>query len=74
MNYSIYNADRATHWKIVVIALVASIGIAGLGIAARVSDDDRYSRTSHVIKAGQQSFQADGLPSRCLSSRAFCPA
>jgi hypothetical protein len=74
MNYSIYNADRATHWKIVVIALVASIGIAGLGIAARVSGDDGYSRTAHVIKAGQPNFRADGLPSRCPSGRAFCPA
>jgi hypothetical protein len=74
MNYSIYNTDRATHRKIVVIALVASIGVAGLGIAARASGDDGYSTTARVIKAGQPSFRADGLPSRCPSSRAFCPA
>jgi hypothetical protein len=74
MNYSIYSADRTTPLKSVVIALVASIGVAGLGIAARVSSDDGNSRTAHVIKAGQPSFRADGLPSRCLSSRAFCPA
>jgi hypothetical protein len=74
MNYSIYSTDRTTPLKSVVIALVASIGVAGLGIAARVSSDDGNSRTAHVIKAGQPSFRADGLPSRCLSSRAFCPA
>jgi hypothetical protein len=54
MNCSIYGADRTTHLKIVVIALVASIGVAGLGIAARASSDDGNSRTAHVIKAGQR--------------------
>jgi hypothetical protein len=74
MNYSIYNADRTTHLKIGVIALVASIGVAGLGITVHVSSDDGYSRTAHILKAGQPSSRADGLPSRCPSSRAFCPA
>jgi len=32
MNHSIYSADRATHLKIVVVALVAGIAVAGLGI------------------------------------------
>ena len=35
MNWSLYTADRATHLKIVVVALIAGIGIAGFGIAAR---------------------------------------
>lgn len=35
MNWSIYTADRATHLKIVVVALVAATLIAGLGIAVR---------------------------------------
>ena len=40
MNYSIYSADRMTHLKIVVVALVASIGVAGFGVLARVSAGD----------------------------------
>jgi hypothetical protein len=37
MNHSIYSADRTTHLKIVVVALVAGIVVAGLGITARAS-------------------------------------
>jgi hypothetical protein len=35
MNWSLYTADRATHLKIVVVALFAGTLIAGFGIAAR---------------------------------------
>ena len=52
MNHSIYSADRMTHLKIVVIALVAGIAVAGLGIAARSNSDD-YTQTARVIKAGK---------------------
>ncbi len=51
MNHSIHSADRATHLKIVVIALVAGIVVAGLGISARMNAD--YTQTAHVIKAGK---------------------
>jgi hypothetical protein len=50
MNHSIYSADRTTHMKIVVAALVASIAFAGIGIAVRVNTGDGYSQTTHVIK------------------------
>jgi hypothetical protein len=36
MNSSLYTADRTTHLKIVVVALIAATLVAGLGIAARV--------------------------------------
>ena len=52
MNHSIYSADRSTHLKIVVVALVAGIAVAGFGILARTSSDE-YSQTAHVIKAGK---------------------
>ena len=52
MNHSIYSADRTTHLKIVVVALVAGIAVAGFGISARTSDDS-YTQTARVIKAGK---------------------
>jgi hypothetical protein len=51
MNHSIHSLDRSTHLKIVVVALVAGIVVAGLGISARSSAD--YSQTAHVVKAGK---------------------
>jgi hypothetical protein len=49
MNHSIYSADRTTHLKVVIVALVAGIVVAGLGISAR---DTGYSQSAGVIKAG----------------------
>ena len=51
MNHSIHSADRSTHLKIVVVALVAGIAVAAFGITARSNVD--YSQTAHVIKAGK---------------------
>jgi hypothetical protein len=51
MNHSLHSADRTTHLKIVAVALVAGILVAGLGISARTSTD--YSQTAHVVKAGK---------------------
>jgi hypothetical protein len=53
MNHSIYSADRSTHLKIVVVALVAGIVVAGLGISARSNSDDGYTQTARVLKAGK---------------------
>ena len=51
MNHSIHSADRATHLKIVVIALVAGIAVAGFAISTRTGAD--YSQSARVIKAGK---------------------
>jgi hypothetical protein len=51
MNHSFHSADRSTHLKIVVLALVAGIAVAGVGISARSSTD--YSQTAQVVKAGK---------------------
>jgi len=51
VNHSFYSADRITHLKIVVVALVAATMVAGVGIASRVSSYD--SAQARVIKAGK---------------------
>jgi hypothetical protein len=51
MNYSIHSADRATHLKIVVMALVAGIAVAGFALSARTSSDT--TQTARVMKAGK---------------------
>ena len=54
MNHSFYSADRMTHLKIVVVALVAAIGVAGFSISAHLTGNDltQTARVSGpVIKA-----------------------
>jgi hypothetical protein len=51
MNYSIYSADRTTHLKIVVVALVTGIAIAGLGLSSRVNFNAAFTQTTGVVKA-----------------------
>ena len=53
MNHSIYSADRSTHIKIVVVALIAAIAVAGLSITARTTSDEGYTQTARVMKAGK---------------------
>jgi hypothetical protein len=51
VNHSFYSADRMTHLKIVVVALIAATMVAGVGIASRVSNYDNTQ--ARVIKAGK---------------------
>jgi hypothetical protein len=53
MNHSIFSADRATHLKIVVVALVAGVAVAGFGLIARNTSSDGLSQTARVVKAGK---------------------
>ena len=54
MNNSFYSADRMTHLKIVVVALVAGILVAGFSISARnTGSDEGYTQTARVMKAGK---------------------
>ena len=57
MNYSLATADRTTHLKVVVVALVAAILVVAIGIAARITATDTETarvRTQGVVvvKAG----------------------
>lgn len=49
MNHSFYSVDRMTHLKIVVVALVVAIGVAGFGISARLSADEGLTQTARVV-------------------------
>jgi hypothetical protein len=52
MNHSLHSADRATHLKIVVMALVAGIAVAGFALTARTTTD--FNQSAHVVKAGKR--------------------
>jgi hypothetical protein len=55
-NSTIRTADRSTHIKIVVVALLAGIGVVGVGIAAHQPPVDMSARLearAPVFKAGQ---------------------
>lgn len=56
MTHSIIGADRGTHIKIVVVALVAAILVVVVGITARVADFEtmaQMQRDGPVLKAGK---------------------
>ena len=53
MNHSIYSADRSTHLKVVVVALIAGIAVAGFGISARTTSDEGFTQTARALKAGK---------------------
>jgi len=53
-NFSMLGADRMTHLKVVAMALVCATLVAGIGVAARVTDgagDGRVEVT--VVKASK---------------------
>ena len=53
MNSSMFTADRLTHLKIVVVALVAGVLIAGGTVASRLTDYSSMQASAPVIKAGK---------------------
>jgi hypothetical protein len=55
MNHSFYSADRSTHLKIVVVALLAATAVAGIGISSRITASDQFADAQRVqiIKAGK---------------------
>ncbi len=60
MNHSLYNADRRTHLKIVVVGLLCATLVAAVGIFARVNDVDLG--TAPLVKAGQPTAISGQLP------------
>jgi hypothetical protein len=60
MNHSIYSADRRTHLKIVVVALLCATVVAAVGVFANVRDLDLG--TAPLVKAGQPTTVSGKLP------------
>ena len=56
MNHSLYSADRATHLKIIAVALVAGTMVAGVGIAARM--DSNAGTATAAVKADKPVLKA----------------
>jgi hypothetical protein len=62
-NHSLVTADRTTHLKIVVVALLASVAVMIVGISARPQVDT--GTTAYVVKAGTSMMATrDGLTIR----------
>ncbi|HTP91747.1 MAG TPA: hypothetical protein VMJ52_08440 [Xanthobacteraceae bacterium] len=60
MNHSIYNADRSTHLKIVVVGLLSAVLVVAIGTFARVADVDLG--TAPLVKAGQSTTFSGRFP------------
>ncbi len=53
MNHSIYGADRATHLRIVVVALLAAITVTSFGLSLHLYAKDVPTETTAALKAGK---------------------
>lgn len=55
MNHTMFSADRMTHLKIVIVALVAATVVAGVGVTARLAGSDTSSMeaSAPVLKAAK---------------------
>jgi hypothetical protein len=61
-NTSIFTADRMTHLKIVVVALICATAVAGIGIAARMTNGNMGGSRleASVIRAGAPVTASNG--------------
>jgi len=59
-HYSMYNADRGTQLKILVVSLLCAAVIAAVGLFAHVSDIDLG--TEPLVKAGHTTALTGHLP------------
>lgn len=53
MNHSMYGADRATHLKIVVVALLAAVAVTGFGLSLHLYAKDEPAETTAALKVGK---------------------
>jgi hypothetical protein len=67
MNTSMFTADRTTHLKIVIVALLAAILVAGIGVTAKLAD---YGSNMSSLQASGPAFKA-GQPVTAATSDAI---
>ena len=60
-NFSLLAADRLTHLKVVMVALVCATLVVGIGFAARVTDGSGTANTI-VVKPGKPVTATAGEP------------
>jgi hypothetical protein len=53
MNHSIYSADRTTHLKILVVALLLATIVAGLSLSLHTDSKTAPAFSTVVLKAGK---------------------
>ena len=62
MTHSLLSADRATHFKIIAVAMAGAIAVALVGINAGVAESDaaagRAQASGTVLKAGKPATSA----------------
>jgi len=82
MNFSIYSADRATHLRILVVTLIASIAIIGFSISARFNsiepidamNIDRYQQVKIPGKAAPASHSPGRASASLMPLQVVTPA
>jgi ABC-type proline/glycine betaine transport system permease subunit len=62
-NFSLFTADRMTHLKIVVVALVCATLVAGVGVAARINDAASGQMEVTLVKPGKPMTASAGQDS-----------
>jgi hypothetical protein len=60
MSHSMYNADRSTHLKVVVLGLLCATVVAVVGIFANLGQFDLG--TAPLVKAGEPTIVSGKLP------------
>jgi hypothetical protein len=53
MNHSIYGADRATHQRIVVMALLSAIALSSFGLSLHLYAKAAPTETTATLKTGK---------------------
>lgn len=53
MNHSMYGADRGTHLRIVVVALLAAVMVTSFGLSLHLYARDMPAETTAALKIGK---------------------